>query len=183
MVAKWNLYNGGIDTANEQEQIRRLAEERLRLDSILREVEEALRSAWNSRSRQSELASTLAAQSRAGKNVVEAYEEQFTAGKRTLLDVLSAQNTYFNTEVLRETAHYAAAFAEYRILASVGGLVAALGLEVSPAADAYARVQARVPEADPADTNRRYSPDRDDNPYLEWHAVVEPTWHAAVAPE
>lgn len=182
LVGKWNLYNGGIDKANEQEQLRRLAEERLKLNSILREVEEALRSSWNNRMKQGVLASQLAEQAEAGKNVVEAYEEQFKAGKRTLLDVLSAQNTYFNTEVLRETARHAEAFAVYRILASMGGLVPALGLQVTAAADPYAREQARVPETPPADTDRRYSPYRGPNPHLHLHTEFIPVWHTEVIP-
>ena len=182
VVAKWNLYAGGIDKANEQEQLRRLAEERLKLNSILREVEEALRSAWNNRTKQGELGYQLAEQAEAGKNVVEAYEEQFKAGKRTLLDVLSAQNTYFNTEVLRETARHAEAFAAYRFLASMGGLVPTLGVQVASAADPYARAQARVPETPPADTDRRYSPYRGPHPHLDLHTEFIPLWHTEVMP-
>ena len=43
IVAKWNVYRGGIDKANEQEQIRRASEQRLVLHQIDREVEEAVR--------------------------------------------------------------------------------------------------------------------------------------------
>lgn len=160
VVTRWNIYNGGIDRANEQEQIRRLSEERLKLHTIHREVDEALRAAWNSRMRRAELTQTLASQADSGRRVIEAYIEQFRAGKRTLLDVLSAQNTYVNTLVLQETARYAEAFAVYRILASTGGLVHALRLQLPAAADAYARGQARVPATPPAETMPRSSPDR-----------------------
>jgi adhesin transport system outer membrane protein len=102
--------------------------------------------------------------------VVDAYNEQFRAGKRTLLDVLSAQNTYINARVLAETAHYTEVFAVYRIMASVGGLVAALRLQPPPAADAYARRQANVPETPPAETMRRYSPER--SVPLQWHTLI-----------
>jgi outer membrane protein, adhesin transport system len=179
VVARWNLYNGGIDKANEQEQIRRLSEERMKLHTIYREVEEALRLAWNSRLSQIQLRNTLASQAEAGKRVVDAYREQFTAGRRTLLDVLTAQNTYFNTLVLLETSRHAEAFAVYRILASTGVLVHTLRLAMPSAAEAYARGQARVPPTLPAETMRQYSPDRGPNPWVT--TIVGPTpWVATV---
>jgi outer membrane protein, adhesin transport system len=160
VVTRWNLFNGGIDKANEQEQIRRLSEARLKLHQIQREVEEQLRSAWLKRQQQAELLPVLQSEAKFGRNVVDAYQEQFTAGRHTLLDVLSAQNTYVNTLILAEIARYGEVFANYRIVASTGNLVAALGLAAPKESDAYARVQARVPETPPAETMRRYSPDR-----------------------
>ena len=169
VVLKWNLYNGGIDKANEQEQIRRASEARMRLHTVQREVEEALRSAWNVRVRQRRLFPVLRDQQKAGKNVVSASLEQFRAGRRTLLDVLSAQNTYINTRTLAETSYYAREFATYRILASTGKLVKALRLKHPRASKAYARKQAKVPPTPKAETQRRYSPDRSKNP---WRTIL-----------
>lgn len=161
VVAKWNVFNGGIDKANEQEQIRRVSEARLKLHQIQREVDEATRTAWDKRAKQVELERTLREQARAGASVVDLYQEQFRAGRRTLLDVLSAQNTYINTLVLSEIAHFAHVFATYRVLGAMGSFVNAMGLTHPAAADGYARAQARVPETPPAETMRRYSPDRE----------------------
>ena len=183
VVAKWNIFNGGIDKANEQEQIRRVSEARLRLHQIQREVDEATRTAWNKRQKQVELESTLRDQSRAGAAVVDLYQEQFRAGKRTLLDVLTAQNTYINTLVLSEIAHYAHVFATYRVLGAMGVFVDSLGLSHPEASDPYARPLARVPETPPAETMRRYSPDRTRGGF--WHTSVRPPardhgWHTDV---
>ena len=169
VVAKWNIYNGGIDVANEQEQVRRLSEERMRLHSILRETEENVKAAWNTRRRQGELHETLEAQAQSGQEVVDAYDDQFGAGRRTLLDLLSAQNTYFNTSVLARTAGYSEDFAAYRILASIGELTRALHVQVDVASEPYARAQARVPATPLAETMRRYSPNRSPNP---WHPTL-----------
>ncbi len=49
VVARWNLYRGGIDVAREQEQIRRADEQRYALAQVQREVEQSVRSAWNER--------------------------------------------------------------------------------------------------------------------------------------
>jgi hypothetical protein len=82
---------------------------------------------------------------------------------------LSAQNTYINTLVLSEISHFAHVFATYRVLGAMGSFVTALGLTHPTASDAYARDVARVPETPPAETMRRYSPDR--GPRF-WHTEV-----------
>jgi adhesin transport system outer membrane protein len=54
----------------------------------------------------------------------------------------------------------AARFAEYRILASTGQLVAAFGLRPPKQAEAYARSEAGVPPTADAETLPRYSPNK-----------------------
>ncbi|QRM57933.1 TolC family outer membrane protein (plasmid) [Sinorhizobium sp. BG8] len=139
IVAKWNLYRGGIDVAREQERIRRASEQRYNLHQVHREVEESVRSSWNERSARSDLAKTLGAQSATNAQLVSSYQEQFQVGKRSLLDVLDAQNTKFNVGVLAKTAQYASLFAQYKILAASGSLVKSLGLKAVSQSDAYAR--------------------------------------------
>jgi adhesin transport system outer membrane protein len=57
-----------------------------------------------------------------------------------------------------ETAAAAVAFAEYRILAATGTLLATLDIEAPPQSDPYARPQAGVPPTPPAPTMSRESP-------------------------
>ena len=59
---------------------------------------------WERRFRQAELATTLRAQAATNAALVGSYREQFKVGQRSLLDVLDAQNTRFNTETLADTA-------------------------------------------------------------------------------
>jgi adhesin transport system outer membrane protein len=155
VVAKWNLYRGGIDIANEQEQIRRASEQRLVLHQSFREVEEAVRISWDRRIRQTELAATLRQQAQANGNLVESYREQLSVGRRSLLDVLGAQNSRYTVNVLAKTAQYAARFAEYRILAASGMLLSSMNLAAAKQSEAYARAEFHVPETAPAETYRR----------------------------
>src|SRR5690606_19709305 len=99
-----------IDRANEQEQIRRASEQRLALHQVHREIEQAVRVSWERRFRQAEIAETLRQQARTNDRLVSSYREQFKVGQRSLLDVLDAQNTRFNTETLASTAAYASLF-------------------------------------------------------------------------
>lgn len=159
-VMRWNLFNGGIDQANIQEQTRRFAEAQQFRDQTLREIQESVRLSWDRRDKQVELSGVLARQVEAGNRVVAAYDEQFQVGRRSLLDLLDAQNTRYNSQVLLETSRTSAVYSEYRIMASTGQLVATLGLKPPAQADAYARPIANVPPSSVYETAPRYSPSR-----------------------
>ena len=145
VVARWNLYRGGIDVAREQEQIRRAGEQRYALAQVQREVQESVRSAWNERASRSDLSGILGKQASINDQLVGSYREQFKVGQRSLLDVLDAQNTKFNTKVLADTARVASLFAEYKILAASGNLLQTMKLKPVDQGKAYAREEFVVP--------------------------------------
>ena len=161
-MLKWNLYRGGIDKANEQEQIRRESEQRLALHQVHREIEEVVRTSWDRRFRRAELAKILKAQAATNDTLVSSYREQFKVGQRSLLDVLDAQNTRFNTKILADTASFASLFAEYRILATTGELLDVMGLSAPKQSDAYARTEFNASSAPEADDYAR-TPSRQEN--------------------
>jgi outer membrane protein, adhesin transport system len=175
LVLRWNLYRGGIDKANEQEKIRRASEQRLVLHQVDREIEEVVRSSWDRRFRRAELAKLLRAQSAVNDTLVSSYSEQFKVGQRSLLDVLDAQNTRFNTKILADTASFASLFAEYRILATTGELVGVLGLSAPEQADAYARAEFNVPNAPEADDYARTPSHQSNNLPLDLLAPIRKT--------
>ncbi|MER9918598.1 MULTISPECIES: TolC family protein [unclassified Mesorhizobium] len=155
LVLRWNLYRGGIDKANEQEQVRRTSEQRLVLHQVLREIEEAVRTSWDRRFRQADLAKTLKLQAAANERLVASYREQFKVGQRSLLDVLDAQNTRFNTATLADTASYASLFAQYRLLAATGQLLKTMNLQPAKQATAYAKAEFNAPETADTETYAR----------------------------
>lgn len=155
LVARWNLYRGGIDQANEQEQIRRASEQRYVFHQAHREVEEAVRISWERRQAQYALSRTLREQAQMNDQLVNSYREQLAVGQRSLLDVLGAQNARFNTNVLAKTAQYAALFAEYRLLAATGQLLSTMGTKAAAQSEAYAQAEFNVPEAPATETYRR----------------------------
>ena len=161
VVMSWNIYNGGIDMANRQEQIRRVDEQRMRLHRITREVEEAVRLSWDRRDEQRRRLAELRRQYNAIQQLVGSYTEQFNIGQRSLLDLLDTQNTRVSAQIAVETASAAVKFAEYRVLASTGTLLRTLHVKAPSASAAYAREQAKVPPTPPAETQSRYSPKRD----------------------
>lgn len=144
VVARWKIFDGGLDAAKKQERIRRAGEQRFAKQQAQREVEESIRSAWNRRQMRSELASTLKQQASTNAQLVSGYREQFRVGQRSLLDVLDAQNTRYNVTILSKTAAYAAAFEDYRILAAMGTLSTSMGATPAAQASAYARNEFNV---------------------------------------
>ena len=138
-MLRWNLFDGGIKSARVQESIRRESEALLGQQVAAREVEEAVKVSWDRIGRQNQLAGAYANQLSASDGLVSSYREQFTIGQRSLLDVLDAQNTRYNVQVQAETATFAARFAEYRLMAATGSLLAYLELDPPSQSDAYAR--------------------------------------------
>ena len=139
LVLRWNLWDGGVKSAKVQESIRRESEALLGQQVAAPEVEEAVKVSWDRIHRQNELAGAYANQLSASDGLVSSYREQFTIGQRSLLDVLDAQNTRYNVQVQAETASFAARFAEYRLLAATGSLLAYLDVTAPRQSDAYAR--------------------------------------------
>lgn len=168
VVARWNIFRGRIDANNVQEQVRHVDEERYGLHRAYRDVEEAVRLSWDRRYQQSRRLQRLEEQLASTESLITSYAEQFKVGDRSLLDLLDTQNTRFNTQIAVETARQALQLAEYRILASTGLLLNTMQLNAPQQADAYARVQERVPATPEGETMKRFEPKR------RWHTVVEP---------
>ena len=108
-----------------------------------------MRSAWNERASRSDLSGILGKQAEINNQLVGSYREQFKVGQRSLLDVLDAQNTKFNTKVLADTARVASLFAEYKILAASGNLLQTMKLKPVEQAKEYARQDFAVPASVP----------------------------------
>jgi outer membrane protein, adhesin transport system len=158
LVLRWNLYRGGIDKANEQEQVRRTSEQRLAQHQVLREIEEAVRTSWDRRFRQADLAKTLKLQAASSEKLVASYREQFKVGQRSLLDVLDAQNTRNNVQAQTETARLAKLYAQYRVLAATNKLIEALGVAMPAAASSDQRARFHVNPIPPADLDENSMP-------------------------
>ncbi len=131
---RWNLFNGGIKEANVQEMTRRASEARYRMHDRIREAEEDVTNAWTVLETQGRVGQALERQSEVSDDLLLSYREQFNIGRRSLLDVLDAQNTRFNTQVRRETSRFSEIFAAYQVLASTNRFLEALN--VAPGAGA-----------------------------------------------
>ena len=127
-VVNWNLYRGGIDTANTREQISREAQAKEERSKAARQVENDVRTTWARMVSSGERAKEFATQASANTETVKAYKDQFDLSRRTLLDVLDAQNELFVSKSNSVNAEFVEMFAVYRLLGLKGELLPTLGV-------------------------------------------------------
>lgn len=128
LVMNWNLYRGGIDTANVREQINREAQAKEERSKAARQVENDVRTTWARMVAAGERAKEYSDQAAANVETVKAYKDQFDLNRRTLLDVLDAQNELFVSRSNAVDAEFVEMFAVYRLIALKGELLPTLGV-------------------------------------------------------
>jgi adhesin transport system outer membrane protein len=126
--ADWLIFSGGTDTARRMELGERVAEGRMRVDTLRRAAFESIDRAWGIRQFSSARIASLQAQIRAARAVVAAYRGEYELGQRTLLDLLNAENGLFNAKLSLEAARSVAIFSDYQLLATSGQLLARLNI-------------------------------------------------------
>ncbi len=141
VVLRWLVFNGGTNVQNVREQQARADEQHARVFEMQRRAEEDARSAWSRLTNQSRLVTELETQARVSDDLLLSYREQFNVGRRSLLDVLDAQNTRFNVQASAETARMAKLYAQYRLLAASNRLIECLGVQMP--SDAWSNERAR----------------------------------------
>ncbi|HET7708467.1 MAG TPA: TolC family protein [Sphingomicrobium sp.] len=158
VVLRWTLYNGGTKEANAREQANRADEVHGRVFERTRQAEEDTRSAWSRLQNQTRLVTELEQQGRITDDLLLSYREQFNVGRRSLLDVLDAQNTRYNVQAQIDTSRLARLYAQYRLLAATNRLVEALGVSIPAAAIADQRERFRVNPIPPEELNENSYP-------------------------
>jgi outer membrane protein, adhesin transport system len=155
---RWNIFDGGINRAKYQEMVRRASEARFRLHQMSREAEEDVRTAWNALRSQTRITEELGTQSRVSDDLLLSYRSQFNLGRRSLLDVLDAQNTRYSVQTRLETARFSQLFAQYQTLAATNRFLTSL--EVTPGAGTgeAERQQFNYGPPTPAELQRRVLP-------------------------
>ena len=123
------LYQTGAEYSRVREAKERNNESRMQVMAVLREVDEAVRNAWEVlRASRSSIVSTTE-QVRASAIALEGVKQESEVGARTTLDVLNAEQEYLNARVALVSAERDLAVAEYGLLAGMG-LLTALQLEL-----------------------------------------------------
>lgn len=126
VVMNWNLYRGGGDTARAREFIHRHQQTKESRAEAARQVENDVRQTWASMVAAGERARQFATQADANTEVVKAYKDQFSLDRRTLLDVLDAQNELFVSRSNTINSEFVEMLAVYRLLALKGALLPTL---------------------------------------------------------
>ncbi|MEO1249376.1 MAG: TolC family outer membrane protein [Pseudomonadota bacterium] len=129
LVARYNLFRGFIDQANRQEQVERISEAQYAVIGTERAVVEEANLAWNDREAAIDTIALLEQEVESSRQVRNSYADEFLVGRRTLLDLLDADNQLFNARSSLTTARFSKSFADYRILAATGNLLNTLDVD------------------------------------------------------
>ncbi len=127
--ARWNLYNGGSDTAAREAAAARKRQLSSDRQNQYERLAEEIDATWSQHQ-------AAIAQSRSFSEAVKfndetrsAYAEQFVVGQRSLLDLLDAENEYFQSSAQLLTTQVNEMIAVYRLLALGGELLGSLNIE------------------------------------------------------
>ncbi len=125
---RYNLFRGNADSA-------RIAESQLQAqvavedtNRILRLVEDNVRFSWNALESARDRLPRLQERAAAAERTRDHYSRQFSAGQRTLLDLLDSENELFSSRTAYVDEQYVDLFAHYRLLANMGQLLSSLGI-------------------------------------------------------
>lgn len=124
----WNLFTGGADKAKVQQQVSAINQEYQIRHDLRRQVVEGLELSWSAYTMVDKQLSLLIKYRDYSRSTLGHYEEEYDFGRRTLLDLLAAQNDFIAAKNEIITAQYNRLFAKYRIHDAMGTmLVSVLG--------------------------------------------------------
>lgn len=123
---RYNLLNGGKDQARREETAHLINQAAEIRNNTHREVEQSIRFAWNALTTVQDQLAFFKQHVDSSEKSRDAYQQQFSLGQRTLLDLLDSENEVFRARTTYVEAQYDELYAYYRILNSIGILVNSL---------------------------------------------------------
>jgi adhesin transport system outer membrane protein len=126
---RWNLLNGGADSARVDQTVALSDQAREEANIIIRDIEQDVRLAWNSLDNLSHRLPILEQRVTAAQETKKAYQQQFNLGQRTLLDLLDTENELLTARSDYTNAYYEHLYACYWLSESMGKLLEHLELE------------------------------------------------------
>lgn len=120
---RYNLFAGGSDKASLQSKAYQVNQAMDIRNNALRVLNEELGLAWNAMDNAREQLPIAQQYVERSSRVRESYQQQFTLGERTLLDLLDSENELFTASRRLEEVRFAERFSQYRIQAALGVLL------------------------------------------------------------
>jgi len=119
----YNLFNGFNDKATIQKNISKIHQEVENKNTIRRDIIQTLSLSWAARKKLNEQLIYLIEYKDFSNKTLALYAKEYDLGRRSLLDLLSAQNDFIRAKAQIIDTKYKILYAEYRILNSMGILV------------------------------------------------------------
>lgn len=124
----YNLYSGGRDSADKDRTQHEYQEANEVRDNTRRQVIENLRYAWNAKTYVEQQLSFIEQHIKLTYDTLTGYRNQFTLGRRTLLDLLNTENEYYSATQNLISSEYELLKANYRVMAGMGTLLPSFDL-------------------------------------------------------
>ena len=123
VVMSWDIFRGGQDVWRRSEMAERYTEATMRHARLQRDANELIDKAWNARTVTLTRIAALTRQLEADRKTIAAFQKEYELGQRSLIDLLNAQNQFFNASVSLTSARALIIFADYQLLAAMGTLI------------------------------------------------------------
>jgi len=119
----YNLFNGFSDSAALQKSISQVFQEVQTKSTLRRKVIEGLNLSWAANEKLTQQLIYLKNYKKFSLKTLTLYSKEYDLGRRSLLDLLSAQNDFIRSKAQIISTEYSILFAKYRILDAMGMLV------------------------------------------------------------
>ncbi|PUE66415.1 TolC family outer membrane protein [Arcobacter lacus] len=126
VVMNWNLYKGGAHEADLQKSKSSISKEVELQRDLKRQTIESLELSWSAYEMLGKQLEELYKYYQYSEDTLESYRSEYEMGRRTLLDLLSAQNDLVNSKSQIINAQMDKLFAQYRVLDAMGVLVSSV---------------------------------------------------------
>ena len=120
---KYNFFNGYADTAALQKSISQVHQENQSKNDLRRQVIEGMNLSWVANEKLTAQLVHLKDYQKFSQKTLTLYSKEYDLGRRSLLDLLSAQNDLIGSKSQIVSTKYSILFAKYRILDAMGTLV------------------------------------------------------------
>ena len=123
VVMSWDIFRGGQDVWRRSEMAERATQATMAHAKLQRDALESIDKAWAARTITRTRIADLTRQLEADRKTIAAFNKEYELGQRSLIDLLNAQNQYFNAAVSLTSARGVVVFADYQLLAAMGTLL------------------------------------------------------------
>src|SRR5258705_4359457 len=123
VVMSWDIFRGGQDVWKRSEAAERSVQATMAHARLQRDALESIDKAGGARTIARTRIAHLVRQLAADRKTIAAFDKEYELGQRSLIDLLNAQNQYFNAAVSLTSARSVVVFADYQLLAAMGTLL------------------------------------------------------------
>lgn len=123
LTLSYNLYRGGADESQIQKNLSKIYQESETKQHVLRKLNEQGQLSWTAKEYLADQLQHLKRYEATSAKTLELYQKEYDLGRRTLLDLIVAQNDHVSAEVQIVRAENDLLLAHYRILDAMGSMV------------------------------------------------------------